>query len=296
MSDFHGIYPMIFAFYGEDGGLDRDAMREQVRWCLEAGSHGVACLGLGTEVSALSEDERISVMEWATQDINGAVPLMVTIAGKDVAEAEKQMRAAEDVGAGWVVIQPPLGAKPDEDALFDFFSEIIGNTRLPAGIQNVPEFLGVGLTPDYVTKLAQKHENFTVMKGEGPVCDIRKYIEGTKGTVRIFNGRGGLELPDNLRAGCPGMVPSVDMVDKEVVIYEAFKAGDMDRAYALYRDLLPLIVFIMQSLNHYLCYGKILGARRIGLDIPFSSRISPITPDEFGLESLNRFCKLASIE
>ncbi|MGI9374002.1 MAG: dihydrodipicolinate synthase family protein [Hyphomicrobiales bacterium] len=296
MSNFHGIYPMTFAFYGADGRLDREAMKQQVRWCLEAGSHGVACLGLGTEVSALSEAERISIMEWATQDINGAAPLMVTIAGKDLAEAKKQIEAAEAVGAGWIVIQPPLGAKPEEEELFDFFSALIASTKLPAGIQNVPEFLGVGLTPESVTRLAQKHENFTVMKGEGPVCDIRKYIEGTNGTVSIFNGRGGLELPDNLRAGCPGMVPSVDMVDKEVVIYEAFKAGDLDRAYALYRDLLPLIVFIMQSLNHYLCYGKVLGARRIGLDIPFSSRISPIVPDEFGLESLDRFTALASIE
>ena len=35
---FHGIYPMLYAFFGANGKLDRDAMRRQV--ARTAGAHG----------------------------------------------------------------------------------------------------------------------------------------------------------------------------------------------------------------------------------------------------------------
>jgi dihydrodipicolinate synthase/N-acetylneuraminate lyase len=292
---FHGIYPMLYAFYGRGGELDRGAMCAQVNFCLDAKVHGIACLGLGTEVSKLSEDERVSVMQWAVEDAAGRVPVMVTIAGRTIAEAKAQISAAENAGAAWLVLQPPLGAQPDEPALMEFFAALMSATSLPTGIQNAPEYLGVGLSAENVSALADRHENFTVMKGEGPVCSIRGFIEGTNSRLAIFNGRGGLELPDNLRAGCAGMVPSADSADAQVAIYNTFRAGDRDEAYALYGNLLPLIVFIMQSLDHFLCYGKYLAAQRIGLATPPSSRETPMTPDAFGLESLARFSKMASI-
>jgi len=51
---FRGIYPILYAFFGPDGRLDEAAMRKQVRCCLAGGAHGLAVLGLATEVNKLS--------------------------------------------------------------------------------------------------------------------------------------------------------------------------------------------------------------------------------------------------
>jgi 2-keto-3-deoxy-L-arabinonate dehydratase len=286
---FSGIYPMLYAFYDKRGGLDREAIRAQVRFCLASGAHGIACLGLGTEVSALSTSERLDVMAWAAEDIAGEIPLAVTITGRTINEQIAQAKAAEDCGAKWLVLQPPFDSKPSEIELTDFFSHVMSQISLPVGIQNAPDYLGIGLSAAAVAELAQRHENFRVMKGEGPVCHIRKYIEATKGAVAIFNGRGGLELPDNLRAGCAGMVPASDTVDFQVRIYNDFVSGRVDEAYEAYQKLLPLIVFTMQTLDTFWCYGKLLAARRIGISEPVTSRTTQMTPDAFGLASLNRY-------
>lgn len=286
---FSGIYPMLYAFYDANGGLDRGAMRAQVQFCLQAGAHGIACLGLGTEVAHLSVEERVDVMTWAAQDRSGNVPLSVTITGKTVDEQTAQAKAAEECGANWLILQPPFGQKPEEAELMAFYGQVMAKTTLPVGIQNAPEYLGVGLSPSSVAELAGRHDNFIVMKGEGPVCHIRQYIEATQGAVAIFNGRGGLELPDNLRAGCAGMVPAPDTVDLQVRIFEDFHAGRIEDAYAKYQALLPLIVFLMQTLDTFWCYGKLLAARRIGLTTPVSSRATSMKPDHFGMESLEKF-------
>jgi len=81
----------------------------------------------------------------------------------------------------------------------------------------------------------------------------------------VFNGRGGLELPDCLRAGCAGLIPAPECFDVQVRILEAVRRGEEDEAERLYREILPLIVFLMQSVDQFLCYGKRIAARRLGL-------------------------------
>ena len=39
---FRGIYPILYAFFDRQGKLDREAMRLQIRACLDAGAHGLA--------------------------------------------------------------------------------------------------------------------------------------------------------------------------------------------------------------------------------------------------------------
>ena len=77
VSGFRGVYPMLYAFFDARGGLDRGAMRAQVDYCVANGAHGIAALGLGTEVKKLSAAERRLVMEWAAEDLAGRLPLSI---------------------------------------------------------------------------------------------------------------------------------------------------------------------------------------------------------------------------
>ena len=58
-----GIYPMLYAFFDDHGVLRQDPFRLQVDAALGTQAAGVAILGLGTEVSKLTFDERVEVLE-----------------------------------------------------------------------------------------------------------------------------------------------------------------------------------------------------------------------------------------
>lgn len=282
----HGIYPILYAFYGKDGRLDRAAMRRQVECCLDVGAHGIAVLGLITEVLRLSVAERVQVIEWAAEDIAGGVPLAVTVAGETVEAQTELSRQAEALGASWLILQPPHESKPDEKELMRFFGRIMDSTSLPVGVQNFPEVLGVGLTPSAVGELHRQHPNFTVMKGEGPVYQIRQYMDAADGGIGIFNGRGGIELPDNLRAGCAGIIPAPDCADLQIAMYDAFVAGDLERLDKLYTTSLPYVIFVMQSVEFALTYGKRLTAQRMQINGEHGPRTPVVHADSFGLERL----------
>src|SRR5215831_14416556 len=104
---FHGIYPMLYAFFNRDGSLDRAAMARQVEACIAAGAHGIAVLGLATEVPKLNVTERRQLMESVAADVRGRVPYAVTVAEPSVAGQIEFARAAAGAGADWVILQPP---------------------------------------------------------------------------------------------------------------------------------------------------------------------------------------------
>ena len=290
---YHGIYPILYAFFDEKGGLDREAMIRQIRACLDAGAHGLAMLGLATEVAKLTESERLQVLEWTAQEVSGKVPLAVTVYGHSVEQQIRFARLAESKGADWLILQPPPVKGLSESDWIDFFGRVMDSTSLPVAIQNAPEYLGVGLSVEGLQALRQRHSNFTLLKGEGPAVNMAEVVRATEGKLAVFNGRGGLELPDCLRAGCAGMIPAPECVDRQIRIYDLMEKGDPEsekEAEQLYREILPVIVFVMQSIEHFLCYGKRIIAARLNLEV--HDRRPAMVPTEFGLKRTNAYADM----
>ena len=90
--------------------------------------------------------------------------------------------------------------------------------------------------------------------------------------MRVFGGNGGLYLLESLRAGAAGVMPGVDTVDLQVRIYEKEMTGDRSDAERLFAELLPMLVFEMQSLDHYNACAKYVLHER-GINITASLRM-----------------------
>ncbi|MEN5080844.1 dihydrodipicolinate synthase family protein [Bosea sp. TWI1241] len=286
---FTGIHAMLFALFDDQERLDRETMRRQTEICLSLGVHGVAALGLATEVSKLSLPERRRLIDWVAEDVAGRVPLAFTIFGGSVAEQVEQVAAAQAAGADWVILQPPMVGSFGAGEYIRFFGRIADATGLPVAIQNAPAYMGRGLSAQDIGELVRQHPNICLIKGEGPVTEIRQLIEVTEGRLPVMNGRGGLELADNLRAGCAGLILAPDTIDRALTVYARLRAGDDAGAEEAYREVLPAIVFIMQSLESLVCYGKRVFGARAGIAI--YDRAPALRPSAYGLELAARYAE-----
>ena len=288
---FHGIYPILYAFFGADGRLDEAAMRRQVRCCLAGGAHGIAVLGLATEVNKLSPAEKRDVVRWSAEELAGRVPLAVTVAEATVEEAASFVLDAKALGADWCILQPPpVRGLPEGEyvAWYGLVADRVGRrSDIPLGIQNAAAYIGVGLSPGGVAALARNHGNVKLIKAEDSAVDVQRLIEATGGTLTVFNGRAGLELPDCLRAGCAGMIPAPECADVQARVFDLMSKGEEAAAEAEYRRVLPLIAFAMQGVAMFLCYGKRVTAWRMGLEV--IERPPALAPTPFGLDCARRF-------
>lgn len=286
-----GIYPMLYAFFGADGELDRGAVEAQLEAALAQGVHGLAVGGLASECNKLATAERRQLMAWVCTAVGERRPVSVTLAENSLAGQIEMARAAQDAGASWVVLQPPPVASASEADLIAFFAEVAERTSLPVGIQNAPQFLGIGLSDAGLLELNRRQPNVVVVKAEGPaVSTIAPLAAAAGDRLRLFNGRNGIDLTDSLRAGCHGIIPSVETCDIQVRIFELMAAGEEDAADALFREILPLLDFLMLSVPQLLCYGKRLAARRIGLGA-VQDRGPALATTPFGLKLLDRWSR-----
>jgi 4-hydroxy-tetrahydrodipicolinate synthase len=288
---FHGIYPMIYAFFGPDGRLDRQAMKRQVEACVASGVHGVAILGIVTEFNKLDVNERRQVIEWTAEDLNGRLPLAVTANEMSVHGQIEIVRLAAEVKADWVILQPPPVRNVPEAELVSFFGKVADASTLPVAIQNNPVNLDVVLSAGALKTLNRNHGNVTLLKGEGPIDYVRRLMQDTDGAFTVFNGRGGMELPSSMRLGCAGLIPAPEVSDVLARIYNLFRKGDdvsIAEAERLHASVLPLLTYVMASPEHMLCYGKRLYARRIGVE-EVHPRHPCIEPHEFGTAIVERY-------
>jgi dihydrodipicolinate synthase/N-acetylneuraminate lyase len=278
---YAGIHAILYALFDRSEQLDRAAMRRQAELCLATGVHGIGALGLATEVAKLTAAERHRVMDWLAEDTAGRVPLFFTVFGASVAEQVAEIRHAEAVGADWVILQPPPVGSYRAAEYIDFFGRVAAQTDLPVAIQNAPAFLGRGLSADEIAQLVTQHPNIRSLKAEMAAIDVERVVTATGGQVPVLDGLGGLELIDNLRAGCVGLIVAPDLIDYEVAAYEHYRAGRQVEAEAAYARLLPTATFIMHSVESLVCWGKRVFGLRAGIAI--HDRAPALRPTEFGL-------------
>ena len=169
---FTGVNCVLFALFDATGQLDRTAMAAQVSYVQRARADGVVVLGLATEVSKLTFQERCDIVHWARADAPD-MPLGVTISGNSVAEQQALINVAEAADANWLILQPPLAGSYAATEYVNFFAEVGQATKLPFAIQNAPQYLGRSLSGDDIVALKARCPGFTMIKSEtGPLPSL----------------------------------------------------------------------------------------------------------------------------
>ena len=290
---FHGVYPILYSFFDAAGQLDRAAMRRQVNGAIAAGAHGIAVMGLATEVAKLDVNERRRVIEWVGEDIAGRVPFAVTVGEGSVPGQIEFVKAAVDAGADWSILQPPPIQGVPEIEYVRFLGAVADKSEIPLAVQNAPGLMATSLSNNALKALNKQHSNVCLLKGEGPATYLKQLMEDTDGVFDIFGGMAGIQFPDSLRAGSVGLIPAVDLFDPQVRMYELLRKGTAEaisEAETIHRELLPLIVFMMSSVENFIAYGKRLAAKRLGLDNGNARQPSvPVT--EFGMQIMEHWAE-----
>jgi 2-keto-3-deoxy-L-arabinonate dehydratase len=287
---FSGIYPILYAFYDKQGRLDDGLMRLQVDKCIAAGAHGIAVLGLVTEVHKLDVNERRHVVEIVGRAIDDRVPYAVTVGEPSATGQIEFSHMAQDNGASWLILQPPSIKGYSEAEYVRFLGQVADATQLPVAVQNNPVNLDVSLSNDSLLRLNERHANICMLKGEGPAIGLAELIKVSADRFGVFAGHGGKEYISNFLSGCVGLIPAPDALDFQIKLHALLLNGKMDEAEALHAKLLPLILFMTQSVPNLLCYGKRLFAERIGIH-NIHARAPEIQPTEFGLAEIRRMSR-----
>jgi 4-hydroxy-tetrahydrodipicolinate synthase len=279
-----GVFPSLPTPFDDSGGVDHKGMRDVTRFALDYRADGLVCFGLAGEVGRLDAAERRRLLDVIVEEANGRAPVLVGVTAENLNSSCRLAVEAAEFHADGLIVAPPAGHL-SEAHLREFFVEVSLATGLPALVQDAPEYLSVAMRPEMVLEVCESSKNVCGVKAEVGPEGIELWRSVLGPDRRVFGGSGGVYLLDCLRAGASGVMPGVDTIDLQVEIAEVERDGNAEEADRLFAALLPMLVFEMQSLDHYnSCAKTVLRAR--GVDI--SPNLRRPGPTSLSVESQRR--------
>jgi dihydrodipicolinate synthase/N-acetylneuraminate lyase len=288
--DLRGCYPILATPFGPDGEIDGASVIRLVQHLREAGLPGFTMFGLASEFYKLTDADRELLVDLAFETRATGQAAIVSVTAHSWEVATKQARRAEATGADALMLLPPFFLGPSEADLRRHVLEVSGAVSLPVMVQYAPAQTGVRVTADFFVQLNEEAPNVRYVKVEsvppGPM--ISAITDGSGGAVRCLVGYGGLQLLDALSRGAVGVQPASGVADYYLHILRAFDERDLDGAYALHADLLPLISLLMQGIEPLNRMEKVILKRRGIIAYDYCRAVS-YEPDEHTLAELDRF-------
>ena len=286
--ELRGCYPILATPFCPDGEVDEESVVSLVRHLRTVGLPGFTMFGLASEFYKLSDADREALIEAA---FNARVPdqtVIVSVTAHSLEVARKQALRAEEAGADALMLLPPYFLGPSEADIGRHVLEVAAATSLPIMVQYAPAQTGVKMSADSFVQLNREAPNVRYVKVEGapPGPSISGISAG--GKIKCLVGSGGLQLIDGLRRGAVGVQPASGVADYYPHILKAFDEGDLEGAYALHADLLPLVNLLMQAIEPLNRLEKIVLHRR-GIIAHDYCRAASYEPDELMLAELDRF-------
>jgi 4-hydroxy-tetrahydrodipicolinate synthase len=243
---FPGIIPAVTTPFDASGAIDFDALAGNVAALLDAGVHGVVATGTMGEAGSLSTAERRSVVEAVARAADGRVPVIAGVSAGTPAAAIALAADAAEAGAVALMLLPPLGYRGDDDEIVAYYRSVAEAAGLPLMAYNNPEASGTDMGTALLARLYEEIDAVVAVKEcSGDARRIPALIDAAPG-LEVLVGGDDWAL-EGFCAGATGWVSGVaDVAPRDcVALYEACRAGDLERARAIYRRLLPLSRFDM---------------------------------------------------
>jgi len=245
------IAPLMTPFL-DTGEVDHDSLTNLVNWQLANGTHGISLGGSTGEPSSQSIDERAAAIRTVAAAIDDRVPFMPGTGTEKLEETLELTAAAQDAGVDAALIITPYYARPTQEALYTWYTTVAREfPDLPIVAYNVPSRTAVDIAPETVTRLYRDVENFVGVKETTKDFEhFSRVLQLCGKDLLVWSGIELLCLP-LLALGGVGFISATSNIAPRAHadMYEAWIAGDIERAREIHYGLHPLVDLLFVETN-----------------------------------------------
>jgi dihydrodipicolinate synthase/N-acetylneuraminate lyase len=245
-SKWRGVFVIAPTPFHDDLTLDLDGFRNVIRFCVACGAHGVVAPANASEQPYLSDDERRRVVQAMVEEARGKAVTVVGVTAATAIAAAELARHAEALGADALMAMPPYIQRGSEAEIRAYYRAIDEAGSLPIFLQNYGGPGGTPMAARFIGELVRELPDLRFVKEETEFASVMMTaITDASGPALhgIMGGKAGRHLLDEYRRGAIGTMPACEVTDVHVALWNALERGDKAEARAIYRMILPLLMF-----------------------------------------------------
>ncbi len=244
--NWRGVYVIVPTPFHDDLSLDLDGLRRIVQFCIDCGVDGLVSPANASEQPYLSDAERRDVTRCVIEAGRGKAVVVAGVTASTRLIAAELAREAEAMGADALMAMPPNMQRASEAEIRAYYTAIDAAGSLPIYLQNYSGPGGTPMSPGLVASLLNELPDVRYVKEETDFSGaMMTQIIAASGPALegIMGGKAGRHLLDEYARGACGTMPACEIADVHVKLWQALEAGETAQARAIYRVLLPLLMF-----------------------------------------------------
>lgn len=240
--NWEGIYPAVLTPFTKDGEIDFEMFALNTEAQIKAGVHGIILAGTLGEASALEAEEKFELLKYAKKITQGRIPVILNLSENTTKNAVNFAQKARELGADGLMLLPPMRYKADSREVVEYFKSVATATDLPILIYNNPVDYGIYVTLEMFEELIECPTIQAVKESTRDLANVTRMINRFGKRIKILGGVDTICL-ETLMLGADGLVAGlVDAFPNETMaMYNSVKAGEYDKAIAIYRWFMPLL-------------------------------------------------------
>lgn len=240
--NWEGIYPAVLTPFTKEGKIDFEMFTINTEAQIKAGVHGIILAGTLGEASALETEEKFELLQYAKKSTKGRIPVILNLSENTTKNAVSFAQKAKELGADGLMLLPPMRYKADSREVVEYFKAVATATDLPILIYNNPVDYGIYVTLEMFDELIEYPTIQAVKESTRDLANITRMINRFGKRIKILGGVDTICL-ETLMLGADGLVAGlVDAFPNETMaMYNYVKAGQYDKAVAIYRWFMPLL-------------------------------------------------------
>lgn len=182
------LLPALITPFTEDGELDLEAHRRNLKKLWKAGIRGFLIAGSTGEGPYLEPGERMALVETAREQLGKKAYLACGVAAETVRQGKAMIEEAATSANSVLVITPTTLTRNRTQYVEGYYEELAESSSLPLFLYSVPSVTAFELGEEVVSRLAE-HPNIVGMKDSGghPVR-LQRILATTPSDFLLFTG------------------------------------------------------------------------------------------------------------
>lgn len=244
MELFTGSGVALVTPFDENGDVNYSRLREILEFHVINHTDAIIVTGTTGEGSTLSDEEKISVIEFTVDIINSRIPVIAGTGSNDTRHAVEFSKRVEKLGVDGLLVVTPYYNKGNENGIYEHYKTIAEGVKIPVILYNVPSRTGVNLSIPLLKRLAQI-ENITALKEASGNISYVAEVAREVPELDIYSGNDDMVVPV-LSLGGKGVISvSANIIpDISHNMTVSFLKGDVKKARELqlkYNDLVNVL-------------------------------------------------------
>jgi 4-hydroxy-tetrahydrodipicolinate synthase len=251
MEKFKGTGVALVTPFGIEGEVDYGALEKLVEFQIKNGTDYLVVQGTTGESVTLSEQEKVSVLEFIIEINKGRLPVVLGLGGSNTKVVIDQINKFANYKIDGILSVSPYYNKPSQQGIYAHYKSIASSTDFPIILYNVPGRTSSNISPEVTIKLANECKNIVAIKeASGNLEQIMQIIVNKPVGFLVISGDDALTLP-HLAIGGDGVISVVaNAFPKRFSSMVSYiLSGDLNSAKQKHYELFEIIQYLFADGN-----------------------------------------------